>query len=314
MKNALITTGPGLPAPANYQRIKELLEAFLVRRSKTTRRAYEADLRDFTRYLGAEDPRAAILELISQGPGKANSIALHYKGNLIETGKSPATVNRRLSALRSVISLAKTLGLITWTLEVTNERAQAHRDTRGPGSNGVQAILTKIQGDSPKAARDRAIIRLLYDLALRRGEVASLRLENADLEGGRIWIKGKGRNGEREPLTLPEQTAQVLEHWIKARGDEPGPLFINYDRAGKGKGLTGTAIYYIVRALGRKAGLKTRPHGIRHASITEALERTKDPRAVQRFSRHADLKTVLRYDDNREDLAGKVAAVVASSI
>jgi len=91
-------------------------------------------------------------------------------------------------------------------------------------------------------------------------------------------------------------------------------LFINYDHAGKGEGLTGTALWYIVRRLGERAGLVTRPHGIHHASITEALEVTKDPRAVQRFRRHRVLETLMRYDDNREDLAGKVAIAVASGL
>ena len=314
MRSALVPIGSRFPTKDVKQGIRELLEAFLVRRSETTRKAYEADLRDFARYLEAESPLMAIGELISQGHGHANSLALHYKGSLIEAGRSPATVNRRLSALRSVISLAKTLGMITWTLEVANEKAQSYRDTRGPGCSGVKAILAEIRGASPKAIRDRVIIRLLYDLALRRGEIASLRLENVDLEARRLWVRGKGRGGEREALTLPEKTVQVLEEWIEVRGKEPGQLFINFDHAGKGNGLTSSAIYYIVRKWGQKAGLKTRPHGIRHAAITEALDRTKDPRAVQRFSRHADLSTVMKYDDNRDDLAGKVAAEVASTL
>ena len=56
------------------------------------------------------------------------------------------------------------------------------------------------------------------------------------------------------------------------------------------------------------AGVRARPHGLRHAAITEALELTGgDVRRVQRFSRHRSLQTLLRYDDNRQDLAGGVA-------
>ncbi|MEJ2744799.1 MAG: tyrosine-type recombinase/integrase [bacterium] len=296
------------------ERVAELLNAFLSRRSDTTRRAYQTDLQDFTKYIAAPNVQDAVRQLISQGPGRANSIALQYKGMMIEAHKTPATVNRRLSALRSVIALAKTLGLISWTLEIANEKTASYRDTRGPGVIGVQAILGKVTGETPKAKRDRAIIRLMYDMALRRGEIASLRLEDVDLADKRLWIKGKGRSGEREALTLPEKTIEALRSWIEVRGQKPGSLFINYDHAGKGQGITGTALWYLVRRLGMKANLKTRPHGIRHASITEALERTKDPRAVQKFSRHKDLSTVLRYDDNREDLGGKVAEIISAGI
>ena len=310
----LVVSRPGAIAADPRGRIAELLEAFLSRRSADTRRAYEADLLDFTRYLGLADPREAVRELTAHGAGMANSKALQYKGALVAAGRSPATVNRRLSALRSVVALAKTLGLVAWTLEVANERAQAYRDTLGPGRAAVRAMLDAIQGDAPKALHDRAIIRLMYDLGLRRGEVASLRIEDLDLAGRRVLVKGKGRSGEWVALTVPAVTAEVLGAWAVVRGGEPGPLFKNFDRAGKGNGITGRALWHLVNTLARRTGTSARPHGIRHTAITEALDRTKDPRAVQRFSRHADLATVMRYDDNREDLGGKVAETVAASL
>ena len=297
-------------------RVHELLEAFTARRSMTTRKAYETDLEDFTRYTETGSVPSAVWSLISDGPGHANTLALHYKGGMIASGKSPATVNRRLSALRSVVSMARTLGLVSWSLEVGNEKARSYRDTRGPGRQGVRSLLDAIEGDGPKAIRDRAIVRLMYDLALRRGEIVTLRLEDVDLEGRRVWIAGKGRNGEREGLTLPDQTAHALAAWITVRGTEAGPLFRNYhhDRMVQAVGgITGAGLYYLVRSLGVKVGVSTRPHGIRHAAITEALDR-HDAREVQRFSRHADMATVMRYDDNREDLAGKVAGTVAAGL
>ena len=94
---------------------------------------------------------------------------------------------------------------------------------------------------------------------------------------------------------------------------DPGPLFVNFDRAGKGQRLTGAAVYHIVGWLGAKAGLTVRPQGLRHLAITTALERTNgDMRAVAKFSRHKDLRTLSRYRDNRPDLAGKVASLVAA--
>jgi integrase/recombinase XerC len=312
-----ITSLPQVVAGADLEKARNtsfILDAFLTRRSQQTRKAYQTDLHDFAKRLNCGDIQSAIWALISQGPTKANGMVMQYKALLMRDGKTPATVNRRLSTLRSVISLAKILGIVSWTLQVPNERAAAYRDTRGPGSHGVRAMLEASSGDSPKARRDRAIIRLMYDLALRRGEVVSLRLEDVDLAGGRVLVKGKGRS-EREALTLPGKTIGAIREWLEVRGTIPGPLFTNYDHARKGTGgLTGAALWYIVKTLGEKAELRTRPHGIRHAAITEALDRTRDPRAVQRFSRHRDLGTVLRYDDNREDLAGKVAEVVAAGV
>jgi integrase/recombinase XerC len=61
-------------------------------------------------------------------------------------------------------------------------------------------------------------------------------------------------------------------------------------------------------------GLTVSPHGLRHAGITEALERTGgNVRAVQHSSRHRDLRTLTTYDDNRTDWAGEVAELVAGA-
>src|SRR5262249_27394034 len=146
-------------------------------------------------------------------------------------------------------------------------------------------------------------------------EAVGLDLEDVDLRAGKANVLGKGRT-QKVRLTLPGPTRQALAAWVAVRGTAPGPLLTSCDRAGKGSGrLTGGAVDAIGLGLGEKAGLgKVRPHGLRHAAITEALERTGgDVRAVQRFSRHRDLRTLQRYDDCRRDLGGEVARKVAAA-
>ena len=124
-------------------------------------------------------------------------------------------------------------------------------------------------------------------------------------------VLGKGRS-QRETLTLPPATRQALAAWVQVRGPEPGPLFTALDRGHRGRRLSGTGLYLMIRQLGEGAGLRARPHGLRHAAITAALDLTGgDVRKVQRFSRHKNLQTVLRYDDNRQDLGGDVAKRLA---
>ena len=63
--------------------------------------------------------------------------------------------------------------------------------------------------------------------------------------------------------------------------------------------------------LGLAVGLVARPHGLRHAAITAALDATNgNTRAVQKFSRHRKLETLSLYDDSRTDLGGQVAALI----
>jgi integrase/recombinase XerC len=308
----MTTTALALSTPTDQAR--RLVSAFLAGRNERTMRAYSQDLEDFRTFVGADDVNAAAAALLSNGHGEANALALAYKAHMTERGLAAATVNRRLAALRSLVKLARVLGAVPWTLEVQNAKAQAYRDTRGPGRDGFRALLAQLAGRADaKARRDRAILRLLYERGLRRGEVVSLDLADVDLETATLQVLGKGRSA-REPLTLAPPTVAALAAWLEVRGIAAGPLFGNLDRAHKGERLTGASVYQIVRELGEAAGFRVRPHGLRHAGITEVLNRNGgDLRAAARFSRHRDLRLLMVYDDNREDLGGQMACLIAEA-
>lgn len=303
---------PGAIAP---ERAISLVDSFLSGRTPRTIAAYRADLQDFARFVGAEDLDAAARLLLSRGRGPANETAHAYRADLLTRKLSPATVNRRLAALRSLARLARLIGAADFTLDVAGVKSESYRDTRGPGRGGVRRLLDTLASKTgPKARRDEALVRLLYDLGLRRGEAAALDLKDVDLTAGTVSILGKGRS-QKELLTLPDPTRASLAAWIAVRGEEHGPLFINQDRARKGDRLTGRSVARIVAELGSEVGLVVRPHGLRHAAVTDALDATGgDVRMVQRFSRHRDLRTLTIYDDNRMDLGGEVARLVAGRV
>ncbi|KAA0578867.1 tyrosine-type recombinase/integrase [Azospirillum sp. B21] len=310
-------------APAlRLDRIQEhLLDAFYAGRSTNTVRAYRRDHEDFRTFVARQDGLAAfaataeqaVRMLLAVEHGQANALALGYRNDMVRRGLQPATVNRRLAALRSVVQLGNTLGLVTWALQVENVDAMAYRDTRGPGRDGVRAMVAQAkERTDAKGLRDTAIVRLLHDVALRRGEVVSMDLEHYESRRGTVAVLGKGRT-QRERVTLPAATRTALDAWIAVRGKDPGPLFHRLDAAGRGEGrLTGAAVYQIIRELGAGVGITTRPHGLRHSAITAALDASNgNIRAVQRFSRHRNVQTLQIYDDNRADLAGQMAALIA---
>lgn len=291
-----------------------LLEAFLTRRSPATRDAYERDLRIFSGWLGAP-VEVACSWLVQAGRLEGSARVLEFVRDQSKT-HAPATVARRLASLRSLVQLGRLLGVCDWELEVPPPRVMELKDSRGPGRERVQALIEAAgrQRNPLIAARDVAILRLLYDLGLRRGEVCSLGIEDLRLESRDLWVKGKGME-ERIRFTLPQGTAASLQAWVNWRGADPGPLFHRLDNAGAflhvHVPLTGRAVLEIVTALGQQLGFTARPHGLRHSAITDALEAGFDVRTVQQFSRHADLNTLVIYDDRRKDFAGQVAASLA---
>lgn len=313
------------PAVASRRIIgpEDVLAAFLAGRNAHTLRAYDADLRDFARFVGIDEPKLAVGSFLSSDRGDAHAIALAWRVHLEARGLAPATIARKLAALRAVVKLAGQLGQVDWELALGSPRAEGYRDTRGPGDDGYKRVreLAQVEASTgdPKRVRDYSALRLLHDLGLRRGELVGLDL--ADVETGadglpqRVWIKGKKRV-HKEALSLPPATSRALGDWIAARGAAGGPLFIRLDRgAGAVPGrLTGRAVALMVNQLGERSGLPRRlaPHGLRHQAITAALDKTGgDVRKVQRFSRHADLKTLVVYDDKRRDGAGDVSRLLA---
>src|SRR4051794_13853117 len=268
---AINLLGPGamLPALSDYTR---LLDTFLAGRSPRTLAAYQADLEDYRRFMEAimeaipwDVPTAgdAVRLLLGGSERLANSEADRYRSKMIKRGLPVATINRRLATLRSLVKLANTHGLVTWTLPVENVPIPPYDDTCGPDRDGFCAMLEAAGAQSgPKGLRDVALLRLLHDLGLRRSEAVRLDTDDVDLPENRILIPGRGRS-PKQPVSLPEPTRAALAAWLEARGSEPGPLFVNFDRARKGHRLTGAAVYHIVGWLGAKAGLTGRPHGLR---------------------------------------------------
>ncbi len=295
-----------------------LVAAFLEGRNERTMRTYQQGLADFAAFVGVQSVEEAANVLITLSAGEANGLVLRYRSHLVDAGKAAATVNNRLAAVRSLVKLARTLGLVSWQLEIQGLKSETYRDTRGPGPGGYRRVLdaTDLRTDA-KGLRDRAIVRLLYELALRRLEVVRLDVADVDLESGAIQVLGKGRSGKVR-MTLPDTTRAALSAWLEVRGTEPGPLFLNLDRASsshEGRRLSPTSVNRILAELGSRLGFQLRPHGLRHAAITQALELTNgNYRAVARFSRHRDIRVLNVYDDNREDLGGSVARLVAGSV
>jgi integrase/recombinase XerC len=156
------------------------------------------------------------------------------------------------------------------------------------------------------------LLRLLYDLGLRRAEVVGLDVEDVNLVAETVAVLGKGRT-QKVNLTVPPETRAALAEWLTVRGVPSGPLFTSLDRASCGRRLSGMGLYLVVRQIGERVNLRVRPHGLRHAAITRALDLTGgDIRSVQKFSRHKDVRLLQRYDDNRQDLGGAVARQLAA--
>lgn len=146
-----------------------------------------------------------------------------------------------------------------------------------------------------EAARDEAVLTLLYGCGLRISEGLSLKRSDAPL-GETLRILGKGSKTRIVPV-LPA-VRDAVDAYLKLAPfalapDEP--LF----RAKRGGPLTPRHVQATVQALRGRLGLaeSATPHALRHSFATHLLGAGADLRSIQELLGHASLSTTQRYTE-----------------
>ena len=318
MTNLIPSHSNPLAAIANRDLLAQLLSD---KRSPNTRHAYAKDLRDFFHTIADADPTPEMVTYFLQlDRCDAVTLVLRYKGMMVERGLKEATINRRLSAIKSLVRLAFSAGKCNYTLlEVKGEKVQVYRDTKGISRDLYRKVLAIPERSELKGKRDYALLRLLWDNALRRGEIAGANLGDFDADAKTLKVKGKGKGTAYEVIDLSLTTTEAIRDWLLERRelDFSAPLFISLDPIKKGHRLTGAGIYWIVQQYCQAAGIvkQMSPHRIRHSSITAALDATNgNVRKVQKLSRHATIDTLMVYDDNRQKDQLEISTLLADMV
>jgi site-specific recombinase XerD len=242
--------------------------------SAATERAYGSDLRSFgawldERGLALADVDARVLADWVADLGRG-------RGRL-----SPASLARRLAAVRACLRF-------TFGPSKVPDAALAPKRRRSlpdaPKAAEVEALLERVDGDSPLGRRNRALLELLYSGGLRSAEVVGLDLADVDFEREAIHVHGKG--GKDRVVPLGEEAAYELTRYLRdgrpalARGAEDA-LFLS----ARGRRLDTSTVRRLVR----------NPHRLRHAFATHLLEGGADLRTIQELLGHASLSTTQVY-------------------
>lgn len=313
-----LTTFVSLSEVANLTSNDVLSDFLKLKISTNTRQTYSKALDDFfMRTVGVATSPTMVGEFLSLTQTQAVRLVLQYQTKLMDAGLTPSTINVRLSALKSLINHARKIGRCDYTLvDVTSRKVEVYRDTSGLPPEGIAQILATCNQNSLKGARDYAVLRLLWGNALRRGEVSSATVGDYSGGDGTLQIMGKGKV-QKSSIDLPPKTIIAIDNWLWCRTAEmttPSknqPLFVGLTR-GSGR-LGGGAIRSIVVDCTEAAGISKvmSPHRIRHSAITAALDTSGgDVRSARALSRHANLNTLTRYDDNRHKLQGSASIML----
>ena len=154
----------------------------------------------------------------------------------------------------------------------------------------VEALLCQFRClDSPKEARDAAILSILLDTGLRASELTALTWTHLDWAESRIVVVGKG--GHRRFVYFGKRSRAVLRAWRRLAPRGSQTLFCTRDA----KPITRNLLYRIVRGRGRRVGLRVHPHMLRRTFATQWVRAGGNIFALQRLLGHSSLEMVRRY-------------------
>ena len=285
--------------------------------SEHTKRTYASALNDFfVQMTGVKVNPHQIREFLNLPSAQAIAVVLSYRARLLDLNLSPNTINTRLAAIKSLVNHARKLSQCGFSLEdVASLKVEVYRDTSGVDSTVYRAMIEAIDRETVGGKRDYAIMRLLWDNALRRSEVTALNIE--DFQVDKLWIIRKGKI-QKIAIDLAVKTRSALAQWLSVRGGEQNqPLFIALDNRSYGNRLSGRSLGYLVERLAKGADVEKRmsPHRVRHSSITAYLDLSDgNVRDARLLSGHAKLETLVIYDDRRKNVQGKVSSKLADLV
>jgi integrase/recombinase XerC len=256
----------------------DVMPLFLAeKQNPATRRAYAIDLRDFFGQELKPERVAAFLAL----PAPMLSLRLFtYKAELLARGASQATVNRRLSVLRSVLKFAHRLGLASSDGRglVEGEKLRSTDDRPCLEPRLLRRLVAVPGQETVRSRRDTAILRLLCENALRRSELCALKVADFAPAERRLLLTGQLETATAEWVPLSRPATDAIAAYLET-SDHPAPptapLFRNVDhRPGvAGERLTPDGLYFLVREYGRMVGLEElTPRRLRESAIAAALE------------------------------------------
>jgi integrase/recombinase XerD len=283
-------------------------------RSAHTRRSYAKDLGEFQAFTGGKplrEIRMADVQAFADTLG-----GLGAEDYETRDGRAASTHARILSTLKSLLSFAHRTGYLPYNV------GQAVSAPRVPETLAERIlteaeVLLMIHGE--RNARNRVVLILLYASGARVSELTRLEWRHVKPaeDGAHVTLFGKG--GKTRTVRVPKAVANALDALrseicpdvlcgtlagynaadgaVCGGADDATSDRVPVFACNKGGKLSVSAVWRIVRAAARRAGIRgdVSPHWIRHCTASHALDRGCSLAVVKETLGHSSLATSSRY-------------------
>ena len=255
--------------PTTATKLDDLLKraAITARRSRATNtlRTYGYALRAFAKFAVKHE----------QKPFPASTMLVAaFLQSQIDAGLSPASLELALTAIRNAHRAenqpdptddARVRAIAQGYRRLLADQGKRSKQVKGLSEDGLAAITAAAaMDDDIRSIRDIAVVTLLREGLLRRGECAALRVRDFSREtdgSGRLRITRSktDQSGAGSTLFLGKEATDRVVKWLDAApADSDAPLFRWIRRGGhiQSSGLSGASIHKIVRERGEAAGIE----------------------------------------------------------
>ncbi len=251
--------------------------------SHDTVRAYKKDLEGFYEHVNTEPANIDVIDVRG------------FIAEQIKAGYNKNTVSRRLASIRSFFKFLRREGYIKANpARLVSNIKLPKVLPRFLSVDDIFSLVEKPEGIGFIPARDRAILELLYSSGLRVAELSGLNIDDVNIKGCLIKVKGKGR--KERIIPVGSKAIDALKSYMIERvllKSKNKSLFLNR----LGKRLTDRGIRRIVVKYAKAIQIsgKIGPHTLRHSFATHLLQGGADLRIIQELLGHSSLSTTQKY-------------------
>jgi integrase/recombinase XerC len=278
------------------------------RSSPRTLEAYGDAVRRYLGFLEQHRGEAATLDALGE-VSAADVRAFLASRRQGERPLSPRSISQTLSAVRGFHRfLDRRLGVPNSALALVRGPRIVPGAPRPVSEDQALSLIAEAELDPDlepwEAARDAALVTLLYGCGLRISEGLSLTGRDLPL-GPSLRVLGKGSKTRVVPV-LP-QVAEAISAYVRELPAPPGPDEPVF-RAKRGGPFSPRHAQALMQRLRGRLGLpaSATPHALRHSFATHLLGAGADLRSIQELLGHVSLSTTQRY--TAVDAAGLLAA------
>jgi integrase/recombinase XerC len=261
--------------------------------SPNTVLSYQKDLEQFFLYSG-----------LDAGSEESAVNAQHIREwmvHLMETGNTPRTANRKISALKRYFGYLLKEGIIS--VNPAKRVLTPKMDKKLPvfvSEDHMDNLLDQVEfGEDYNGFRNRVLIETFYNTGMRLSELVNLQMGDVDFSQQTIKVLGK-RNKERI-IPISPVFYELLQEYISARSKEfPGLKVEHLFLTSAGKKIYPRLVYRVVnRFLTMVTTVdKKSPHVLRHTFATHMLNKGADLNAIKELLGHANLSATEVYTHN----------------